>query len=970
MSLLARYLFANNTESSGIVQTTTLTAPTYNVGGPFGYYMTGTFVIDNDHGSPIQYPEIYNPKSQSISLWYYLTSYPNSEVNGCITGGEAYSVFNTYIYGIIIDSAGAISVKCDDPSDSVSTFTLKTNNGVFTLNTWHNIIVTNDNLLFTIYLDGVQVAQSSFTNGSNWKCTSQYQLFLGKALTSYGARLSDLRFYDHVLSKKEIKDIQKAVSCHISFENISPTYMNRLCPDLFYPTSEWTFNSCEWDSGSVLFQTSTTSMLTRSTTGIRPTANHKYYGSVEYKVEGTSMTWADNRFEWFLSDSIDSRITFFGCPQTTNYGWVKESAIVTAQNTMAQGNYVIRLFTVNSTLPWRAKNPLIVDLTEMFGAGNEPTKEWCDEHIDYFNGIMSDNLSDNSGGFATITAGDIFTCKDSPVGQSCAVFPDNNGSYVTIGGGSYRGNKSYISVSLNTDYLRSPPFTVSFWVKGDVSNYVICRHNGGGPMIQSGGWRLAPWGFQISDISTINIYSDREWDESKWYYVVGTVDSNQTCLYLDGALVGTGSGGTSIGYGVSAIPPIVVGTNTSTTSDGVNFFRKGCVADIKFSQTAWTAEQVQDEYQSKIVLDKSYNLYSSYLETPKPKIPNLLRVPLNSTEWSAGTVSTEYTRIDPESRLMTGTAGQPESSSTLSSMAYMTQNHIYYAGYYCLREDTSNAQSVQIYIPVAEPSLMSGVQLDTASRVWQKCTTRSTWSNWSSGVQTGRIDYDNVNAAGECWFTDMWIVDLTQYFGSGNEPTKEWCDKYLEYSPEGLIVLDEPAKFKKTESIINSKYSEVGVKGRYIKVHMSGGNGGTRNAISKISYFDKDGGEITLADASTNEHSTIISGYQRTTMDTFTYFIVDNDTVIDIGTITTINAVRLVRENDISSYFYNTIISVSENNTDYVEIYNSYNNGSYGNDDRTNTYYETADGKVFPAVATKYSQTYDTIKTTSIREVI
>ena len=403
-----------------------------------------------------------------------------------------------------------------------------------------------------------------------------------------------------------------------------------------------------------------------------------------------------------------------------------------------------------------------------------------------------------------------------------------------------------------------------------------------------------------------------------------------------------------------------------------NAMFQGAIADVKFAGVPWTAEQVQDEYQSKIVLDKSYNLYSRYFETPKPKIPNLMLTTLGSTQWQGGSVSTDHTRVDPSSRLMTGTAGQSESLSSLPQMAYMTLNHIYYSGFYCLREDTTASQSVQIYIPVAEPSLMTGVGLTSQSRVWQKCTARTTWagSGWVNGLQAGRIDYDNQNSAGECWFTDMWIVDLTQYFGSGNEPTKEWCDKYLEYSPEGLIILDEPTKFKKTESIINSKYSEVGVKGRYIKVHMNGGNGGTRNAISKISYFDKDGGEITLADASTNEHSTIISGYQRTTTDTSIYFIVDNDTVIDIGTITTINAVRLVRENDISSYFYNTIISVSENNTDYVEIYNSYNNGSYGNDDRTNTYYETSDGKVFPAVATKYSQTYDTIKTTSIREVI
>jgi len=28
----------------------------------------------------------------------------------------------------------------------------------------------------------------------------------------------------------------------------------------------------------------------------------------------------------------------------------------------------------------------LIDLTATFGAGNEPTKAWCDEHINYFDG--------------------------------------------------------------------------------------------------------------------------------------------------------------------------------------------------------------------------------------------------------------------------------------------------------------------------------------------------------------------------------------------------------------------------------------------------------------------------------------------------------------------------------------------------------------------------------------------------------
>ena len=31
-------------------------------------------------------------------------------------------------------------------------------------------------------------------------------------------------------------------------------------------------------------------------------------------------------------------------------------------------------------------NAMVLDLTEIYGAGNEPSKEWCDANIKYFDG--------------------------------------------------------------------------------------------------------------------------------------------------------------------------------------------------------------------------------------------------------------------------------------------------------------------------------------------------------------------------------------------------------------------------------------------------------------------------------------------------------------------------------------------------------------------------------------------------------
>ena len=32
---------------------------------------------------------------------------------------------------------------------------------------------------------------------------------------------------------------------------------------------------------------------------------------------------------------------------------------------------------------------MLIDLTEAFGSGNEPSKEWCDANINYFDGATT-----------------------------------------------------------------------------------------------------------------------------------------------------------------------------------------------------------------------------------------------------------------------------------------------------------------------------------------------------------------------------------------------------------------------------------------------------------------------------------------------------------------------------------------------------------------------------------------------------
>ena len=129
----------------------------------------------------------------------------------------------------------------------------------------------------------------------------------------------------------------------------------------------------------------TTAMSTQTLSSTAPVLNHKYYGSIMYKT-ASGLTAADNRFEWYNTDNSDALMVFAN-KKDTQGKWERLSGIgqITSTSYLDKSWYV-RNFMVNATTNSYVDEVMIVDLTETFGAGNEPTKEWCDENINYFEG--------------------------------------------------------------------------------------------------------------------------------------------------------------------------------------------------------------------------------------------------------------------------------------------------------------------------------------------------------------------------------------------------------------------------------------------------------------------------------------------------------------------------------------------------------------------------------------------------------
>lgn len=67
--------------------------------------------------------------------------------------------------------------------------------------------------------------------------------------------------------------------------------------------------------------------------------------------------------------------------------WLKVSQRGRWSSSSPQGHHLILHYrTDDKGRPCHFDGAVAIDLTACFGAGNEPSKEWCDENIDYFTG--------------------------------------------------------------------------------------------------------------------------------------------------------------------------------------------------------------------------------------------------------------------------------------------------------------------------------------------------------------------------------------------------------------------------------------------------------------------------------------------------------------------------------------------------------------------------------------------------------
>lgn len=117
-------------------------------------------------------------------------------------------------------------------------------------------------------------------------------------------------------------------------------------------------------------------------TPITLTKDHKYYLAVDTFLE--SYTSSTGNEIIYLFNKEKSAVAL-GFDYNKLHEWQELSGLFTSTITSSYSDIRIgQVFTSVSVYEAYVDSLILIDLTDAFGEGNEPDKEWCDKHISYF----------------------------------------------------------------------------------------------------------------------------------------------------------------------------------------------------------------------------------------------------------------------------------------------------------------------------------------------------------------------------------------------------------------------------------------------------------------------------------------------------------------------------------------------------------------------------------------------------------
>ena len=181
-------------------------------------------------------------------------------------------------------------------------------------------------------------------------------------------------------------------------------------------------------------------------------------------------------------------------------------------------------------------------------------------------------------------------------------------------------------------------------------------------------------------------------------------------------------------------------------------------------------------------------------------------VKINNVSNQNETLFKGYTKVINDDKSITAsTEGLTYTSGSSISVYFsngMTSNHVFFYSIDILKIESKLISNPGKLLEFTRCTTENG------NSYWPRTEviTSSDDINIHSGIFTTNPGFNSFYIESYAWaefsFKNMMLIDLTLMFGEGNEPNREWCDKYLdtfiEYNTEGILVpikeVGEPIK--------------------------------------------------------------------------------------------------------------------------------------------------------------------------------
>lgn len=515
-----------------------------------------------------------NPTEFSICSWVKL-----------LTGYS--SNFGCHLIGISNDLRICVSKDgqfirfiSNGGTSTACTGSAKTSSQIVT-NQWYHIAVTFKDGTIKLYIDGVLDREVTITPSTLVRIEKNHSFHIGTFGTeSSKALMNDYRIYDHCLSPKEVKEISKGLVLHYKLSG---------------PGGENLAQATDFNGVERVYTITTSSEIGPQVDVIGIEGGKTYTVSAYIKGTANMNLYTLNSggnvpFQWVDKDDLDPN----------------EYQLKTITFTMPIGKGITtkiypctRYSTTVSTGDWFVIKPYSLKIEE----GNKATP-WCPHVNDtlYHTLGYDNNIEYDCSGYKYngTKNGTIECDSDTPRYNSCYKFEDTCAQFIQRE--SLEFLKSELTFSCwikQLDYERT-----SGGSKGLGNQYIMSQGRDYNESNHGTGFNLrSESGVLQLTTGGLGLTSGVKVELGKWYHITGTLKNQIACLYINGDLIKTASGGPAEIDWYNANGFFTVGKMSYGSNNlSVYFPFVGNISDARVYATALSADDIKELYRTSALV--------------------------------------------------------------------------------------------------------------------------------------------------------------------------------------------------------------------------------------------------------------------------------------------------------------------------------------------------------------------------------